>query len=67
MITYTIPSNLRALLEKYGYLGFDYCRDACAAILTHDDWCGRWDFSEFKMDEIVLIALWKEETLAKLN
>lgn len=67
MITYTIPSELRAVLERHDLLGFDRCNEACSAILAHDDCFSRWDFSHAKMDEIGTIALWKEEMLAKLN
>ena len=67
MLPYRITAELKQILISQDLLGFDYAWQAAAAILTHDDWCIRWDFSEVTCDDLLVIERWKNTVLSVLN
>lgn len=63
MIRFTITKGIKEILEENDRLGFDSIREAAAAILTHEDYASRWDFSYTNPIDFATLDTWKNNTL----
>lgn len=67
MFQVTNATEVAEILERYDCLGFNHPMDAMKAILTHEDWANRWDFTETTCEELEEIEKWKNDVLGVLN
>jgi hypothetical protein len=67
MLPWRLTPEVKAAIVRQDCLGFDYPWQAASAILTHDDWVYRWDWSEATCEELETLEAWKNEILSRLN
>lgn len=62
---YQHNERVRTILLWHGLLGFDSFRDAESAILKDPEWHKGWDTSEWHVDDLTTVTLWRESQVAK--
>ncbi len=56
---YRITKEIREIMHRNDQLGFSSVKEACEAILNHDDWEQRWILED--VDDVTALNLWKAD------
>jgi hypothetical protein len=61
---YQHDERVRTILLWHGLLGFDSFNGAESAILKDSDWFKTWDTSDWHLDDLETVTVWRETHVA---